>query len=144
MSTGQMYAGCMSTGCMYAGCMSAGRILTGRTSAGCMFTGRTSTGRMSAGRTSTAISFFFKVSSQQLAQMRQLRNIVLSTAALIWCIVSHVYCLFSVYIVDEYLRNTLILIPSMIVNVFGLPFLFVCHISLFSKLLKGNIQGQFL
>ena len=93
---------------------------------------------------SKMLFYYLKGSSQRLAQMRLLRNIVLLAVALSWCIVSYSHRLLSVYIVDEYLRNTLILIPSMIVNVFGLPFLFVCHISLFSKLLKGNIQGQFL
>lgn len=42
---------------------------------------------------------------------------------------------------DVYLQNTLILLPALAVNVFGLPFLFVCHISLFSKLLHRDIQG---
>ncbi|XP_067951515.1 major facilitator superfamily domain-containing protein 8-like [Watersipora subatra] len=42
---------------------------------------------------------------------------------------------------EDYVKNITLLIPSLIVNVFGLPFLFVCHISLFSKLLPMEVQG---
>ena len=46
------------------------------------------------------------------------------------------------FFVDDYYRNMLIFFPGLIVNVFGLPFLFVCHIALFSKLLSNDIQGM--
>ena len=46
------------------------------------------------------------------------------------------------FFVDNYYRNMLIFFPGLIVNVFGLPFLFVCHIALFSKLLSNDIQGM--
>ena len=43
---------------------------------------------------------------------------------------------------DAHLNNAIILMAGLVVNVFGLPFLFVCHVSMFSKLLHKNIQGE--
>jgi len=42
----------------------------------------------------------------------------------------------------DLLKNTLVLMTGVFVIVIGLPFVFVCHISLFSKLVDKQIQGE--